>query len=373
MRALVLVGGRATRLRPLTIATPKAMTPVLGRPFLEHLLAWLLRFDIRDVTLLLGHLPDPIRVHFGDGQALGVTLRYVTEEEPLGSGGAIKQLEEQLTERFFALNGDIFTDLDLSAMVAAHQSAAVELTISLVEVENPSAYGVVALDPTGRVTRFVEKPPPGEAPSNLINAGAWLFEPAAVRRIAAGRFSMVEQELFPALAGERRLLGHAAPCYWMDAGTPERYLQLHRDLLSGRATPALALIEQPGWPGLRVQTAAGAPHPDGPAPVLDPAGELSGRVVLGTATRIGARARVVGPASIGANVIVQDGARIEDSVLWDGCRIGPDAVVSGSVLAAGCVIGAGARVTNSVLGDGVHVRSGAIVDHASIDPGETVN
>src|SRR5579884_562968 len=185
MRALILVGGRATRLRPLTLSTPKAMTPVLVRPFLEHVLAWLRRQEVRDVTLLLGYLPDPIRAYFGDGRAFGVTLDYVAENEPLGSGGAIRQLAPDLTAPFFALNGDIYTDLDLRAMAAAHAAAGAEVTISLVAVEDPSAYGVVAVDGASWIERFVEKPPPGQAPSNLVNAGTWLFEPAALRRIPA--------------------------------------------------------------------------------------------------------------------------------------------------------------------------------------------
>ena len=372
MPALILAGGKATRLRPLTLTTPKAMTPLLGRPFLEHVLAWLRRYDVREVTLLLGYLPDPIRAHFGDGGAFGVRLSYVTEDEPLGSGGAIKQLERELTEPFFALNGDIYTDLDLGAMTAAHRAAGAELTIALTTVEDPSAYGVVELDQASWVTRFVEKPPREEAPSNLVNAGTWLFEPAAVRRIAAGRFTMVEQELFPELARAHRLLGYSAACYWMDAGTPQRYLQLHRDLLTSRATPVLTLVERPGWPGLMIETAAGLPGAAGPPPVVHVAGRLEGPVVLGPATQVGVGATVIGPASLGAHVILQDGAVIADSVLWDGCRIGRGAFVTGSVLASGCIVGAGARVTNSVLGERVHVLPDAVVESRGVDPGEQI-
>jgi NDP-sugar pyrophosphorylase family protein len=197
VRALVLAGGKATRLRPLTERTPKAMTPLLNRPFLEHVLAWLVRHDVRDVTLLLGFLPGPIRAYFGDGADFGVRLSYLVEDEPLGSGGAIKQLEQELTAPFFALNGDIFTDLDLTAMADAHHRAGVEMSMFLHRVADPSMYGVVALDDAGLIRRFVEKPPREEAPSDLINAGVWLFSPGAVRRIAAGRFTMVEQDLFP--------------------------------------------------------------------------------------------------------------------------------------------------------------------------------
>ncbi|MFN8558199.1 MAG: NDP-sugar synthase [Dehalococcoidia bacterium] len=361
MRALILAGGRATRLRPLTETTPKAMTPLLGRPFLEHVLAWLLRHGIDEITLLLGHLAEPIRAHFGDGHAFGVRLGYVIEETALGSGGAIKQLEAELREPFFALNGDIFTDLDLGAMVAAHRQAGAALTISLEPVNDPSSYGVVARDDDGWATRFVEKPPAGAAPSNLINAGTWLFEPETLRRIAADTYTMVERDLFPALAAERRLLGFAPSCYWMDAGTAERYLQLHRDLLAGRAGGALALVERSGWPGLFVQTAPGAPRRLAPAPVVDPSGSLEGAVVLDAGVRIGAGAAVRGPACLGADVVVQDGARIEDSVIWSGCRVGPNAVVAASILAAGCVVGGGARLTGAVLGEGTVVPSGATV------------
>lgn len=372
MRALILAGGKATRLRPLTLTTPKAMTPLLGRPFLEHVLAWLRRYEVREVTLLLGHLPDPIRAHFGDGRAFGVTLSYMVEMEPLGSGGAIKQLEAELTDPFFTLNGDIFTDLDLGAMAAAHRNGSAEVTIALVPVEDPSAYGVVALDPEGWITRFVEKPPRAEAPSHLVNAGTWLFEPAAVQRLAAGRFTMVEQELFPELARTHRLLGHTASCYWMDAGTPQRYLQLHRDLLTGRAVSALALTERPGWPGLVAETAPGAPGAAGPAPVVAPGGTVAGPITLGAGTRIGPGGIVSGPASLGANVVLEEGAVVEDSVLWDGCRVGPGARVRGSVLATGCAVGAGAEISACVLGDGVQVLPGVIQQGACVDPGETV-
>jgi mannose-1-phosphate guanylyltransferase len=370
MRALILAGGKATRLRPLTLTTPKAMTPVLGRPFLEHMLAWLLKHDIRDVTLLLGFLPDPIRAHFGDGSAFGMRLDYLVEETPLGSGGAIKQIEQSLNEPFVALNGDIYTDLDLTAMMSAHRRAGAELTISLVSVEDPSAYGVVAIDQSRRITRFVEKPPREEAPSTLINAGIWLFEPAAVRRIAAGRFSMVEQELFPELAASGRLLGYPDSGYWMDAGTPARYLQLHRDLLTGVTPGPLSLVEHSDWPGMSVVVSRNAPRAGGPPPVLAPTATLAGPVTIGAGTHVGAAARLHGPASLGARVSVGEDAQIDDSVLWDGCRVEAGARVTGSVLATSCVVGAGAQVLDSVLGEGVVVAPGTVVRDASAEPGQ---
>ncbi|MGH2600298.1 MAG: sugar phosphate nucleotidyltransferase [Dehalococcoidia bacterium] len=371
MRALVLAGGKATRLRPLTERTPKAMTPVLGRPFLEHVLAWLRRHDVLDVTLLLGFLPEPIRAYFRDGHEFGVKLTYVVEEEPLGSGGAIKQIESELTEPFLVLNADIFTDLDLTAMIAAHNRAGGEVSIALTRVEDPSQYGVVEVDTEGWIRRFVEKPNREEAPSNLINAGVWLFEPSALGRIASGVFTMVEQDLFPALAREHRLYGYDMDAYWMDAGTPERYLQLQRDMLAGHVAGALALIERPGWPGVAVQPAGGQAGGEGRAPHLTLGTVLDGPVVLGERVRTGDGCRLEGPVTIGARTELEARVEIRDSVLWEDCRIGEAATIVSSVLAGGCVVGAGAVVEGCVLGEGARVRPGTRLIAARLNPGET--
>jgi mannose-1-phosphate guanylyltransferase len=373
MRAVLLAGGKATRLRPLTERAPKAMTPVLGRPFLEHVLAWLVRHDVRDLTLLLGFLPDPIRAYFRDGYQFGVKLTYVVEEQPLGSGGAIKQLEHELREPFFALNADVFTDLDLGAMASAHRASGAEASIFLSRVEDPSSYGVCALDRDGWIERFVEKPPREEAPSNLINAGVWLFEPSVLERIAAGRFTMVEHDLFPGLAAERRLYGYVAETpYWIDAGTPERYLQLQRDLLEGRAAGALAIVERPGWPGVVLQSAAGDPDGEGQPPRLAVGVALHGPVVLGAAVVAGEGCTLQGPATLGGRTVLGSGVQISDSILWEDCRAGDGAVIRSSVLAHGCRVGEGAVIDACVLGEGVRVRAGAMLSGARVDPGEAV-
>ena len=373
MRALILVGGKATRLRPLTQSTPKAMAPVLGRPLLEHVLAWLRHHDVSDVTLLLGYLPDAIRAYLGDGAAFGVRLRYVVEREPLGSGGAMKQLEAELTEPFLALNGDIYTDLDVRAMTVAHRAAQAAVTISLVAVADPSLYGVVATDESGWIRSFVEKPTREAAPSNLINAGTWLFEPETLRRIPTGEFSMVEQHVFPDLAREGKLLGYPAACYWMDVGTPARYLQLHRDLLTGRVTAPLSIVRRPGWPGLVLAERADTPTSSEAPPVVERSATIEEHVVIGPATRIGAGAQVRGPASLGVQVRLEADAVVQDSVLWDACQLERGARVSSSILAAGCVVGQHAVVQDSVLGEGVRVRPGAIVHGVSVEPGETIS
>jgi len=373
MRALLLAGGKATRLRPLTEQTPKAMTPVLGRPFLEHVLAWLARHDVRDVTLLLGFLPDPIRSHFRDGYRFGVKLSYVVEEQPLGSGGAIKQLQHELREPFFTLNGDIFTDIDLSAMATAHRASGAATTIFLTRVEDPSSYGVCALDNNGWIERFVEKPPREQAPSNLINAGVWLFEPSVLDQIEPNRFTMVEQELFPDLATDRRLFGYVPDRpYWIDAGTPERYLQLQRDLLEGRVAGALAIVGRPGWPGLTLQPTSGDPDGEGTAPLLGEGAQLDGPVVLCAGVVAADRCMLEGPTTIGARSVLASGVQISDSVLWEGCRIGTGAAIRSSVLARGCTVGEGAVLEGCVLGEGVRVHPGAILTEARISPGELV-
>ncbi|MGD9893299.1 MAG: sugar phosphate nucleotidyltransferase [Dehalococcoidia bacterium] len=373
MRALLLAGGKATRLRPLTDRTPKAMTPVLGRPFLEHVLAWLARYDIRDVTLLLGFLPDPIRDYFRDGYQFGVRLTYVVEDQPLGSGGAIKQLERELTEPFFALNADIFTDLNLTTMAADHQRSGAEASIFLARVDDPSSYGVCAVDAGGWIERFVEKPRREEAPSDLINAGVWLFEPSVLARIAAARFTMVEQDLFPALAQERRLHGYASEtAYWIDAGTPERYLLLQAALLNGQAAGALAIVERPGWPGLMLQAAGGEPGGEGKPPQAGEGTRLDGAVVLGAGVTIGDSGVLSGPVTIGARGVIGDRAQIAGSVLWEDCRIGNDVVIRSSVLARGCTVDEGVVLERCVLGDGARVHAGAVLTEARIDPGEIV-
>jgi mannose-1-phosphate guanylyltransferase len=294
----------------------------------------------------------------------------VTEAQPLGSGGAIRQLGEHLTTPFFVLNGDIFTDFDLEAMARAHAAAEPEITIGLVRVDDPSQYGVIALDGADMITRFVEKPPPAEAPSDLVNAGIWLFEPAAVWQIPAEGFTMVEQDLFPRRASARRVLGHRMHGYWIDAGTPARYLQLHHDLLTGRCRPSLPLVETPGRPGLLRGTPLAPGGRNGGEPAIDEAGLIDGPCVLNDRVCVGERAAIAGPTSLGADVVLEAGAFVAESVLWDGCLVQRHAHVIASVLASGCIVGAGASVENSVLGDGVRVPAGVSLRGVSIDPGE---
>ena len=338
MRAVVLVGGLGTRLRPLTASTPKQMLPVAGRPMIERVLDTLRHHGVDDVVLSIGFQPSAFLEAYPDGTCAGVAVHYAEEPEPLDTAGAIRFAAESggIRERFLVVNGDVITDLDVTALVAFHERVGAEGTIALTKVEDPSAFGVVPTDEGGRVVAFVEKPPRHEAPTDLINAGYYVLEPSVLDRIPGDRRVNVERETFPAMVTDGGLYALADPSYWLDVGTIERYLQANLDVLDGvrpvtRAAPGQAVVD----------------------------GEALAPVLLGDGVEVRAGA-VVGRSVLGAGVVVEDGARVEDSVLLPGARVGRDAVVRGSVLGPGSVVGAGATVEDlSVLGDGTQVEAGA--------------
>ncbi len=326
MRAVVLAGGEGTRLRPLTLDVPKPLVPILGRPFIEHQLTHLRSHGVTNVTLALtrNRYSDTLRQALGE-DVCGVRLSYAYEDTPLGSGGAIAGATLGWDEPFLVCNGDIVTDVDLRALMRAHEAARAELTMYLHPVANPSAFGVVALNRENQIIQFVEKPAPGEEPSNLVNAGIWLFEPALLREMAADRFNRVEDELFPMLASTgRRVLGFRSASYWRDIGTPRAYLEANMDALDGRVR-SIAPDRLSDGGGLAAHDVN-----------IDPSARVE-RSVLGERTIVGARARV------------------ESSVLWESVNIGPGAVVRESVLAENVVITAGAVVEGRYLGRGERV------------------
>lgn len=320
MRAVVLVGGFGTRLRPLTLSVPKPMLPVGHLPIIERLVANLARGGITEVTLALGFKPEPFIAAFPDGTCAGVALRYAVEPEPLDTAGAIRFAAEAsgIDDTFVVANGDVLTDLDVGALVAFHRARGAEATIHLTAVEDPSSFGVVALDGDGRVERFVEKPAPGTAPSNLINAGTYVLEPSVVQRIEAGRKVSIERVTFPDVVADGRLFALATDDYWIDTGTPTLYLRANLDLALGHRQVDHC-------------------EPVAAAAQLDTAADVGGSV-------------------IGADVIVGAGARVRDSVLLDGARVGERAHVWGSVVMGR--IGAGAEVIDSVIGATAEVADG---------------
>lgn len=326
MKALLIAGGFGTRLRPLTYTRPKHLLPIANRPHLHHVFDLLQRHGIDEVVLLTSYMAETFDASVEHGRARGMRVEVTHEETPLGTAGALKNAQDFIgDETFFAFNGDVLTSLDLGGVLEFHRDREAEATIVLTPVEDPSAYGVVPTDGDGRVLGFIEKPPREEAPTNLINAGVYLMEPSVLERIPAGVEYSAERALFPDLVAEgARMFAVGTESYWMDIGTPQKYLQANLDALDGTfATDAV-----------------GAPGP--------------GAVVNAPDAQI-ATGCTVEDSCIGAGAILEDGA-----------------LVAGSVLLPGAVVRSGARVTGSILGEGAEVGSGATIDGATLADGERV-
>jgi mannose-1-phosphate guanylyltransferase len=332
MQALILAGGEGTRLRPLTLTMPKPVIPLANRPFITYMIDWLHRHGFDDVVMSCGFLAEGVRDVLGTSRN-GVKVRYVDEPVPLGTAGAVKLAEPVLDERFAVLNGDVLTDLDISALRNFHEERDAVATLGLFPVDDPSSYGVVVTDDDGRVDAFLEKPAPGTAPTNHINAGMYVLEHEVLDRIDPGRAVSFEREVFPSLVGEG-LHGLPLTGYWMDIGTPERYLEATRDILRGR-------VETPVSPSNGVDGAV--------SPVLVGAGcELAAGAQVGPDTTVGDQARV------GA------GAAVATSALHDSVVVEQDAVVTDSIVGAGARIGAGARLeAETIVGAGAQVPPGS--------------
>ena len=343
MKAVILIGGKALRLRPLTFRRPKAIVPLLTRPFLVTQFELLRRAGITDVILCLASLPRRIEATFGDGNAFGVSLRYSVEPKPLGTGGAIGHVRSLLDEPFVCLNGDVLTDLDVSALVRSHESAGGMLTLALSPVADASAFGVVRTTSasnrgTPRVLEFTEKPS-DSGPAD-ISVGAYVMEPDIFQLIPRQRPSSLEHEVFPAVVAAGRPVGaHRHSGYFTDIGVLSRYRQAHRDALDGR-------IRIPG---------VGRPNPGGvivdETASVHPAARLTGPALVGPGAQVREGAEI-GPYSVlGRRVRVEAGARVRDSILWADTRVSEEAVVSGSILGVSGFVGPGARLAEAVLGD----------------------
>ena len=336
MKAVLLAGGFGTRLRPLTVNTPKPIVPIFDRPFLYHQIDVLKRLpEIDEVILSLNYQPDRIREQVGDGAGAGLPIRYVVEPEPLGTGGAIKFSEPHLDGTTVVFNGDVLTGIDLAALVALHRARGARATIVLAPVDDPARYGVVETAPDGRVIRFVEKPDPDEIRCNTINAGIYVLEPDTFDRIPPGTKYSIERSYFPSLVerGET-FVAHIERGYWRDIGTPASYRQAHRDILEGRCAA-------PPFAGAR----------NGDRIVAD-----------GAAVRSGAR--LEGPCFVAPGATIRRGARIgPGSVIGRSVVVGEDAVVSGAILWPETVVGNGAVLRQAIVGH--RCRIGA---HAELGP-----
>ncbi len=335
MQAVILVGGEGTRLRPLTCNTPKAIVPILNRPFLEHLLRYLEKHGVRDVILAMGYLPDPIQSCLGDGAQLGVHMTYLVEESPLGTAGAVKNAESFLDGPFIVFNGDILTDIDLTAMLRRHQEIEPKASIALTPVDNPTIYGVVETDARGMVKNFVEKPGWDKVTTNMINAGIYILEPEVLAHIPASSPTMFENYLFPLLLemGEP-IFGYPSDAYWIDIGTPEKYLKVHHDLLRT-------------WGGGDIRT-------EGESQIHS-AARIEGPVLLGERCDIAANVRIKGPTVLGPRCRIARGAVIEGTVLWEGAQVGEEAVLRNCVVGFRGCIEESCLLEDCVLGDDVTV------------------
>ena len=357
LRAVVLVGGAGTRLLPLTRTTPKQMLPVVEVTMLERVLGHLAAHGVEEAVLSMGYRPDVFLAVFPDDRCAGVSLTYAVEPEPLDTAGAIRfaALHGSVDDTFLVVNGDILTDLDVGALVAFHQANGAPATVSLTAVEDPSSFGVVDLDEAGRVRAFVEKPPPGEAPTNLVNAGTYVLEPAVLDRIPAGRRVSIEREVFPGLVQSGLLQAMASDAYWIDAGTPAKYLQAHADLVSGRRPGVPAPGARQREPG--VWTLG--------EPVVD--GEVLAHSLVGDAAFVRSGSHVRGSV-VGAGARV-DAATVVDSVLLPGSVLHAGASVEGSIVGPAAVVGEGARLSGlSVIADAVKVEPGAHLHAALVPP-----
>jgi len=345
MKAVILVGGEGTRLRPLTCNTTKAMVPILNKPFLEHLLGYLKGHGITDIILAMSYLPQGIKSYFGDGARLGVSLSYLVEEEPMGTAGAVKNAEGYLDESFLMLNGDVFTDLDITAMIDFHRRRKAVATIAVTPVDDPTAYGLIETNADGRITRFLEKPTREEVTTNTINAGIYVLEPDILAKIPPGKKVSIERETFQQLlAGQEAMYAYSSTAYWLDMGTPEKYLRLNHDLLLCRA-PSLFKA------GRGVQTAGSQ---------IDPSATIEAPVLIGEGCVIGPGVTVKGPAVIGPGCKVEEGAAIEGAVLWNNVSVGRKAIARNCIAASHSEIHEGSEVPdNCVLGDRAVVGKGS--------------
>ena len=338
LKAVILVGGPGTRLQPLTFTVPKSLVPVLNRPVMEHMIAYLRQFGVEDIILTLNYLPDAIRDYFGDGHDFGVRLTYCFEKEPLGTAGAVKNAAEYLDGPFIVLNGDIFTEMDLAGMYSFHTKNKARATIALTWVDNPGAFGVVETDKNYKVTAFVEKPLPGTETTNWINAGAYILEPEVLSYIPPGRHYMFEKGLFPGLVNAAEpVFGFPYRGYWLDMGTLNKYFWLNVDLLEGKTnTP---LVVRAGRDSVRC----------GPNVTIHPSAEITAPAVIDRGSRFGRDVRVKGPVVIGRDCIVEDGARLENAILWDNVRVGAGARLSNCIISSRVIIDIGREIANCVV------------------------
>jgi NDP-sugar pyrophosphorylase family protein len=334
MQALILAGGKGTRLRPQTMHTPKPIVPIANQPFLLYQIELLKRADVRDVILSLSYQPQKIEDKLGDGTDYDVRIRYTVETSPLGTAGAYRHAAGLIRETTVVFNGDVLTDIDLNEVIKVHRERNATATIVLTPVPNPTAYGLVETDAEGRVKRFLEKPSAEEVTCDTINAGIYILEPGVLDYVPEGEPFMFEYGVFPQLLEKgERFFGHIFRGYWKDIGTSASYLEANLDVINGKVT--VLPLSQAGLRGEK----------------FDPTSEIDARSIVDQSCSLRAGVKVVNSV-MSRNCFIEENASIENSVVRGGSRIGPGASVSGAVIGKSCHIGRLVTVSpGAVLGD----------------------
>jgi mannose-1-phosphate guanylyltransferase len=355
MKALILVGGLGTRLRPLTINTPKSMMPVLNKPFMAHVVDHLIEHGVDEVIFTRGHLAGQMESFFKESYR-GCKVAYVDEEKPLGTAGGIKNCERYIDSTFFALNGDVFSTLDLSAMLEQHRSRCAIATIALTPVDNPSAFGLVETEKDGKIKRFIEKPKPAEITTDLINAGCYILEPDVFQYIKPNTNTSIERETFQLLLKERQPFYSFVDrkSYWIDMGSRDKYFQFNMDMLNGgcrcSSTPPPGIIM-------------------GDETVIDPSAVISGNVFFGKNCSVRPGVEIKGPLVVGDRCNIEQGSHLRNSIVGSGVGLGVGDVVEDSIIADGCCIGSGNRIDGATLADNVFTPSDYSLSGSKVWPG----
>ncbi len=355
MKAILLAGGKGTRLRPLTLHTPKPIVPIFGRPFLNYQIDLVRTVpEIDEVILSLNYQPRRIQDVFGDGGGSGIRISYVVEPSPLGTGGAIKFATGPYTDTVVVFNGDVMTQVNLAEVLRLHRERRAKATIVLTPVDNPSAYGLVETDADGNVRRFLEKPKPDEITCDTINAGVYILEPETFDRIPKDTAWSIERAFFPSLVerGET-FVAYVHRGYWIDIGTPEKYMQVHRDIMDRR------FLAEPFGPLARGATCLGRDLR------LEDGAVIEGPCFIDDGAEVRRGARVGAYSVIGQNTVVEEGATIDGAIVWPNGRISRDAVVRNSIIGRHCHVGRDAVIeSGTILGD-----KSAVTDHSRLGAG----
>lgn len=345
MKAVILVGGQGTRLRPVTYLNPKPMLPLMNRPFMYSFASWLKSHGLTDIIFSTCYLPEIFNDYFGNGERFGLKLTYITEESPLGTCGAVKNVEEHLNEEpFMVFNGDILTSLDLTEMKKFHSDRGADITIALTPVEDPAEYGLVPIGGDGRVKEFLEKPGTDQIVTNLINAGTYIIESHMMDLVPNGEKYSFERGLFPqALRKGYKVYGYVSNSYWLDVGTPEKYLAAHHDIALGK---------------IKYQY----PYP-----------ELRDEIYLGKDVKHSDKSFKSGPVIIGDGTVIEPGATILPlTVIGDNCRISAGAKISGAVIFNNCTIGRNCHIKDSIISNNVKIGESVSIGRLAVIGDNTV-